>query len=740
MPDSSQVATHALFGGGRMRRLLSLLLAAVLLAAAVALAGLTSAGADSASAAAGDGCSNSAFRNGPSASLPDCRAYEMVSPVEKNGGDIATACDNRCNRTSLMQGAPDGSKLSYSSYKSFGDAPSSLYSNQYIATRSPAGWSTHSINPPRHETLYSGFPNFVENFYDLNIEAKGFSTDLSTMAWTDDSRPTLTPDAAEEVPNLYSRDNLTDSYHWIAQLGFTSEGTDPGFQLEPEVMGLSEDGGHVVFGTSVQLTPDALPTGESEQLYDYSGGEVHLVSLLPNDTAAAGVAGSRNIGNNEINTRRLVRNSISRDGSRITWSNGTGVIYQRIDNAETEKVSEVVGTGAAQYWDASADGTEVLLSRGEGGNAGLYKVNVDNQTSTPIATDIEGVVGASDTLSRIYFVSPEALATGASVGAPNLYLFEGGTIKLIGTLSPIDVGGAPLNEEGNPAVAGYNVTALSPRNQAARVTPDGLGLAFQSVASLTGYDNRDVKNNEPDVEVFVYDAATEELHCASCNPSGARPNGKPLRHYNKGGEPQVGEGVGTARRWTAAFLQTVESQTYYPRDLSDSGDRVFFNAYDSLSLEDNNSQQDVYEWEAQGTGSCTQPEGCISLISTGESPAKSEFVDASADGSSVFFTTKSSLSPADPGLIDLYNAKEGGGYPPPPTPAAPCEGDACQSLPVAPNDPTPASASYNGQGNVQQKTKKKHHKKHHKKRHRKHHNKSGPTNSRHARSTTHGNG
>jgi hypothetical protein len=750
MPDSSQVPTLVPFGGGLMSRSLSLLLAAALLAAAVAVAGLTDVGTDPASAA-GDSCANAAFRNGASAALPDCRAYEMVSPVNKNGGDIVSRCDFRCNRTSLMQATPDGGKLTYSSFVSFGDAQSSLYSNQYIASRGSGGWSTHSINPPRHETLYSGFPSSVEAFYDLSIEAKGFSEDLSTLAWTDSSRPPLTSDAVEEVPNLYSRDNETDTYHWIAALGDASEGSDPGFGSEPEILGLSENGDHVVFIDPRALTADPVPPGGGSLLYDYTAGQVHLVSILPGGAAVRNAsAGQAQAAGHETQTGRLVRNSVSRDGSRITWTVGTatGTIYQRIDNTETKKVSGITGPALAVYWGASSDGEEVLYQQPAGGGVeNLYRVNVDDESSTLVGSWLTGnpagAIGASEDLSYIYFVSNQVLAAGGTGGKPNLYLSHQGTTKLIATLSPVDVenASAVTNEEGKPSVGGYNIIASNPVRQAARVTPDGLGLAFQSVVSLTGYDNRDVKNNEPDLEVFVYDAATEELNCASCNPQGIRPNGKPLQLYNKADEDNpAANGTAPARRWTAAWLQTVESETYYPRDFSADGNRVFFNAFDGLALEDNNNQQDVYEWEAQGTGDCTQAGGCINLISTGESPVKSEFLDASTSGSDVFFTTRSSLVPQDPGLVDIYNAREGGGFEALAAGEAPCEGDACQALPTSPNDPTPASASYNGPGNVQQKAKKKHHKRHHKKHHGKHKKNKARANSRDARNATHGNG
>ena len=140
--------------------------------------------------------------------------------------------------------------------------------------------------------------------------------------------------------------------------------------------------------------------------------------------------------------------------------------------------------------------------------------------------------------------------------------------------------------------------------------------------------------------------------------------------------------------------------------LSDEGSRVFFNAFDALVPADVNGVQDVYQWEAPGSGDCAAGspayselnEGCISLISTGKSAKESVFIDASASGGDVFFTTSSSIDPRDPGSIDVYDARAGGGFPPPPPPPPPCVGDACQNVPAPPDDQTPASAVFRGPG------------------------------------------
>jgi len=292
-------------------------------------------------------------------------------------------------------------------------------------------------------------------------------------------------------------------------------------------------------------------------------------------------------------------------------------------------------------------------------------------------------MGMSDDAKRVYFISGQDLDGGgpAQGGQANLYLHESGSGEdFIATLAAKDVGGANVS-----------VVAKEPVRRTSRVTPDGLHAAFMSLAPLTGYDNRDVETGEPDAEVFLYDAEAGKLTCVSCNPTGARPSGR---------EIFAGESDKPANIAAAAHIPTFESQLYGSRGLSGDGTRLFFQSFEALVPGDENGLQDVYQWEALGTGTCSEDDasyqlqagGCVKIISSGDASRDVIFVDASADGSDVFFATNSSLLAQDPGLIDIYDARVNGGFPQPEVPPR-CEGEACQPVVPAPGIPTPGSTS-----------------------------------------------
>ena len=168
----------------------------------------------------------------------------------------------------------------------------------------------------------------------------------------------------------------------------------------------------------------------------------------------------------------------------------------------------------------------------------------------------------------------------------------------------------------------------------------------------------------------------------------------------------------------AASVAPYQTEFFGSRALADTGNRAFFEAFESLSPADTNGKTDVYEWEATGIGTCSptasgysaQAGGCVTLISSGRSTTNSEFVDADPSGKNVFFATGESLVPQDPGLIDIYDARQEGGFASPAGTPAECEGQGCQAQSAALSPPSFGSAALVGPGNVNAK-----HKKHHKK-------------------------
>jgi hypothetical protein len=161
-------------------------------------------------------------------------------------------------------------------------------------------------------------------------------------------------------------------------------------------------------------------------------------------------------------------------------------------------------------------------------------------------------------------------------------------------------------------------------------------------------------------------------------------------------------------------------------NLSADGRRVFFETTDALVGADTNGNEecppvgsdlqafpaclDVYEWEAQGTGTCDAADavadgGCLYLISTGQGTQPALLADVSGDGKDAFFFTRSRLVGQDEdALVDVYDARELGGLaaqnPPPPNPCLTLE--VCH--PAGPPTPEiPPAPKFVGPGNPKNK-------------------------------------
>lgn len=624
----------------------------------------------------GEACPNGAFRPGPGAFLPDCRAYELVTP---GTDDVIVQKNIVSNPARLDQAAVGGDAITYSTYRSLEGSKSSPYTSQYIARRTPAGWVGEAISPPQEGPTNAAATK--------DVQYKAFLPDLSSGWIQYASNLQLDPATPPGFLNLYRREIATGSYQGLIR----ATPAEPN-EFWPELQGVSENGGCAVFVANGRLpsSPSASTTEGINQTYENCKGKLRLISVTTGGTAATVGSSAGTPGGRPYGREASVAHAISADGSRVFWSessslNNLGPLFLRLPlQARTLRVS----SGPTIFWNATPSGSLALYS--ESGKLYLYDAEAALAGNTAgertlLAEGVSGVLGVSEDLSRIYFVSTEAF-DGATAGEPNLYLWSGGTIHFIAPLSSADA--STSNEIPSP-------TAPEPLKHVAQVSANGEQAIFMSTGQPTGFDNADQASGQPDAEVYRYDAETETLDCLSCSPSGARPAGRQLNTEN----PRV--------YWIASSIPAGESQLYTARALSASGRRVFFDSFDALVPQDTNGRQDVYEWEAPGEGRCSESSwnfyaangGCLSLISSGESPLDSEFLDSSASGADVFFRTAESLVNWDPGHIDIYDARVEGGLPGPPAEPVPCQGEACQHPASAPEDPTPGSLGYHGPAN-----------------------------------------
>jgi hypothetical protein len=687
--------------------------------------------------AVADSCPNAAIRaTQQSAFLPDCRAYEMVSPPEKNGGDVSAM-------PSRTRAAVNGNAVQYLSLAGFGDVPGTNgLGTEYIAERGSDGWTTHGIDPVTEPPAFAVW----------NSRYNGdFSPDLNTGIFFALSPVTNEDPNVAQVRNLYLRRNLltagTGSYQLLtgcpACTGLLAP--PPGFfgvRFDPALAGTSDDFRHVIFESPLNLTSEA--TGTDPKLYESVDGAVRLVGMIPasGETQCTGsqctpamgsIAGLGALNVDRADAGQYTPRTISADGSRIIFTAGpftspssidpldtihgrAGDLYLRLQGTWTIQLNvsertqcadqapcdpsvpapDPVGHQPAMYGGASRDGstvyfmtTEKLTDDVTSNAINLYRYDLDAPAghhltwiSRPDADLPSGtrnatyVNGVSDDGSYVYFWGGEQLRDDQLTVPPAgeaLYVWHDGVVR------PIAVEGLPADSSN----WGQGGLANGSFPYQVRVTPDGRHAVFvtrnPAVAQSVGFDNHNVSCGSDGfcAEAYLYNADADRLTCVSCDPGGGQPSGN----------------ASIASNSDDPTLLTVTQHLSHA--LSDDGSRVFFDSPDALVPQDTNGKRDVYEYDATS--------GRVSLISSGRSPSDSFFVEATPSGSDVYFTTRDQLVGIDRDQhTDLYDARvDGGTAAQSPAPQVSCSGVACHGTgSTAPSAPVLATVSFSGSGNV----------------------------------------
>ena len=579
-------------------------------------------------AATSNACPNQEVRLAYSALLPDCRAYELVTPADTNGRPprgVGFAGD----RFNTVEASPAGEAVSFDTEGGVipgTEGTGSFNGTLYRTTRTTSGWTTESAGPTGAETTSanegSTSPDQGYSFWTATREG-------SAVVEGEDTHYVRYPDGHS------------------ALVGRGSLGTDP--RAVGKV--ITENGTHIVFQTRgingkkpTQLEPDAPPTGTTA-VYDRTADEVtHVVSLLPGNETPE-------VGENALYV------GASHDGEGIAFKIGSK-LYLRVANATTYKIGDGV-----KFAGISDGGSRIFYV--EGGN--LFALDTESEEATPFTNTGNAIpVNVSSDGTRAYFVSTTAIegsgenpnGASAEAGQQNLYLSEEGAIRFVATVTKRDVEGEPRSDG---QVDGLGLWTLALETEGAplskdpsRTTPDGSVLLFSSRADLTGYDP------EGAPELYGYDSAGNRLHCISCIPTKTpATDGASL------------ESVAPTQDTPGPF-----SGAGYTPNLRADGKRAIFQSTEALVSYDNDGVQDVYEWEEQGQGSCTQPGGCVYLISSGHSTAVNYLYGLSASGNDIFFVTADVLVGGDDDTVSIYDARVNGGFAE--VSKEECEGEGCK--------------------------------------------------------------
>lgn len=672
------------------------------------------------------------------AALPDNRAFELVSPVEKGGLSLLAnlAVPDASGEHVVVDG---GSK----------NALLSTGVSWELKTRTATGWDGMQIGPPP-----AGEANFAQQSH---VSFNAVSQDFSRFAFQ--TWMPLNPRDSTNAMGEYVRSGPAGPLVWasappapvvpVSEPQECEGGLEPFFCMTNGAVfaGASADLRDVVWGEFHPLVapPASLPgypvdTHEhSYEVYESVDGVDELVGLVPasgeHECTRGGCvvpdcgAAMGNVGAVSREGFAPVKGAVSGDGSQVIFTSPDPAheesavgctapeVYVRENGASTLDVSaserhvadpagpqKKVYAGSSEegeklntvFFTSSEELTDDANTGGadEGKNLYAYTMPTSSQpgvlkdltpeNNTPNSTSkaVElTYLGASRNGKMVYFTASSALTgkpnshgEAAQPGASNLYLYDASTGLTTFIAPGRGIAGLHIGLS-----YGENIAAVLGR-LTSQVTPDGQHMVFTSSEPLTGYDNVGPECEGKKVNgVPVRHAGP----CAEVYLYTAATGGLVCVSCNPFGAAPVGSARLTTRFLEGYLDNSVEPGTLpSPVTMSDDGSRVFFSSPDRLTAEaptpttTRGEPAEIAEgWEFE-PNVYEYEKGAIHLIA----PA-ALLLNATPSGQDVFFDTYGQLVPQDrDGSPDVYDARVNGGFPVISPPA--CSGSSCQGTPA----------------------------------------------------------
>ncbi len=632
--------------------------------------------------------------------LPDCRAYELVSPAAA-GAVLLYPSHAISEREETLENSPFGEHIDYPMNPGFATGPShfaffggigsitGLYApnsvvDMYMASRTNSGWVTSLPGLNGAEAYETGRKECNEAMTlcvdHSESESYGFHMEAAPYLFmaAGEKLEQLPTDLSEipEGEHFRGQERMSGDFHHFV-FGSAEWNDGPPWEPNPK--------------PAIPFASGGLSSGMGS-LYDNDLDQrtVSVISKLPDGSPLP----------EEVPTNAGIQiPGVSPDGSHILMATpaagglshlfmrvggGTGVTYDVSKGAAVHFVAmdrtgaTVYFVTAAQLLPADTDSSEdlymwseatdslTLISQGNGdGNTdecnaswttGCSVKPLSPEFAHPNGNQTISAPSAMDDLiaensGDIYFYSPELLdPTKPGIkNERNLYVYHDGAVHLVATFDP-----------------GTEVNRM-------QISPDGEHAAMVTASQLTSYQSDGFK------EMYTYEPTTGVIRCASCNPSGVSPTGNVVA--SQGG-----------------------------RFMSNDG-RVFFTTPDALVPRDRDGKVlDVYEYvdgrpqlitSGLGSRDFTGGSEVLSLLLKGQYTGLEA---VSREGTDVYFSTYESLVTQDENgeFVKFYDARTNGGFPDDPQPAPCAAADEChgEASQVPPPSVTATTAKLGQVGNV----------------------------------------
>jgi hypothetical protein len=421
-------------------------------------------------------CVNEALRTGPSARLPDCRAYEQVTPVDKGGAQQAVSYGNQVEFGALV--GEDGNHLAFEHllvHWGSGQAP------YFFSRQEGGGWQmTAGTAQPE-----AGFNHYEPELFNPDLTQFAFSSEWHT--------------GRAESPNREFKAGLPGGpYPTVASVPRVQVGV-------PQRSGWVAASGD--FSKRILMVEDRTvcghPTGTTSgsDLYEFVEGRCSQVNVK-SDGSPVGACGATMVSGlrraeGPTTQQTSARDAVSRDGTHVFFEavpggscSAASHVYVRLGGVTT------VDIGAYSFVAANADGDQVLLEARNGAAQQLVLYDANTGTGRVLLTLHEPFSGAqqlhvhvSEDFSTIYLESTEQLTPDASPisDAHNIDLYR------------YDVGSAALR---------YIAQVEAPKEFG--VTPDGRYAQWRGI--VAGLPFGDWLRED----AIRYDGVRGVVECVSC--------------------------------------------------------------------------------------------------------------------------------------------------------------------------------------------------------------------------------